>query len=367
LPGAFNKGQDATKWFNKGTELLRQTDFVEALKCFDEAIRMNPRWAEAWLNRGFAVRGLGRFEEVLECFKKATEIDPGYAEAWLNRGFALRGLGRYDEALDCFDKAIENDPTNADALAQKGFTLDKLNRIPEAAASYDEALKLNPNDSWAKERRKALDKEFGTTKKNTTKKQPSVAITLLETVFKPNLWKQTNLLIKNNSKTLLKNVKVDFLKRVEIGLLREVETLEPGEERKLTFSLKPLESGEVPVDVRVTCKDQSGIEHSASETILLKIIEEKLEEVPTPTTQQTQTIELPMQPRITVDKCIICNLALRKTDEVVRCPSCGNKAHKTHMLEWLHVNKYCPACYSLISEATLEKLSEKESESLAVS
>jgi tetratricopeptide (TPR) repeat protein len=450
--GTSKKSQDATKWFNRGVELLGQTEFEEALKCFDEAIRIDPKYAEAWLNRGFAVRGLGRFEEVLECFKKATEINPGYTEAWLNRGFALRGLERYEEALDCFDKVIKTDPTNADALAAKGFTLHRLNRIAEAARSYDEALKLNPSDSWTKERRRKLDEELKRlpsssssqleqtaviwfdkgnslsaqgrleeaikcyeeatriepsyaeswyrkavalqelgrfedalqsydeviridpsfksaleeieiAKKKMQRKQPKLSATLLETVFKANLWKQTSLLIRNTGEAPLRKIKVEFLKRVEVGMLKEVESIDPGEELKLTFSMKPLESGDVPVEIRVTCKDDAGREHTATQTLLLKIIEERLQELPSPTSQ-AQTIDLSLQTTITVEKCIICNLPIERGEEILRCPSCGNKAHKTHMLEWLHVNKYCPACYALISQSTLEKVPTKESDSL---
>jgi len=429
--------RDASKWLNKGIGLLARSEFEEALKCFDEAIKIHPEYAVAWLNRGFALRGLGRFEEVLECYKRATEIDPGYIEAWLNRGFALRGLGRFEEALDCFDKVIKKDPANTEAWAGKGFVFDKLNRVAETVTCYDEALRLNPSHGWAKERRKALENEFGTrlpkralqlnenavgwydkgntlavlgrfedaikcydeairiepsyaaswyskgialselgifeeavrcydeviridpsfkmaveekklAEKKSEKKLPRLTTTLLETIFKPNLWKQTSLVMRNTSEAPMKNIKIEFLKRVEIGGLKEVENLEPGEEHKLIFSLKPLESGEVPVEVRITCKDGEGREYAGSEVIMLEVVKGGLKGFSASTTQQAQKIELSLQPRITVDKCIICNLTLKRGDEVVRCPSCGNKAHKTHMLEWLHVKKYCPACHKLV-------------------
>jgi hypothetical protein len=49
-------------------------------------------------------------------------------------------------------------------------------------------------------------------------------------------------------------------------------------------------------------------------------------------------------------KCIVCNLAISKADDVVSCPHCGNRAHREHMLEWLHTHDYCPVCEKHLRE-----------------
>jgi rubrerythrin len=54
-------------------------------------------------------------------------------------------------------------------------------------------------------------------------------------------------------------------------------------------------------------------------------------------------------------KCVVCNLPLKKGEKLVRCPCCGNLAHKSHMLEWLHIRNYCPACSERITESELEE------------
>jgi DNA-directed RNA polymerase subunit RPC12/RpoP len=48
--------------------------------------------------------------------------------------------------------------------------------------------------------------------------------------------------------------------------------------------------------------------------------------------------------------CIVCKLKMKQGDDVVRCPYCGYSAHKTHMLEWLHVKGYCPVCHRHLDE-----------------
>lgn len=53
-------------------------------------------------------------------------------------------------------------------------------------------------------------------------------------------------------------------------------------------------------------------------------------------------------------KCIVCNLAISKADEVVFCPHCGSPAHREHMLEWLHTHDYCPVCEKHLDEHYVE-------------
>jgi tetratricopeptide (TPR) repeat protein len=61
----------------------------------------------------------------LESYDEAIEIDPYYADSWYNKGNSLEELGRYDDAIRCYDKAIDLDPTNANAWYSKGSLIYK--------------------------------------------------------------------------------------------------------------------------------------------------------------------------------------------------------------------------------------------------
>ena len=55
---------------------------VEALACYERALEINPRFAEAWFNRGFDLLRTGRLEEALACFEQAQQAGhPQAAEA----------------------------------------------------------------------------------------------------------------------------------------------------------------------------------------------------------------------------------------------------------------------------------------------
>jgi tetratricopeptide (TPR) repeat protein len=49
---------------------------------------------------------MGRYEEALRCYEKALTIDPRYRGSWVNKGYVLTKLGRYKEAASCADRAL---------------------------------------------------------------------------------------------------------------------------------------------------------------------------------------------------------------------------------------------------------------------
>jgi tetratricopeptide (TPR) repeat protein len=71
---------------------------------------------------------MGRYLEAIECYNKAIELRSRYAEAMNNKGTSLYHMGRYEEAIDCYTKAIEFDPDFALAHKNRRITLNFLNR-----------------------------------------------------------------------------------------------------------------------------------------------------------------------------------------------------------------------------------------------
>ena len=121
----------------------------EALAVCDQTLRINPGFAEAHYNRGNALYGLGRHKDALASYGKAAEIKPDFAEAWANHANALQNLERPDEALASSDKAIALKPNYAQAHYNRGNALFALGRMDQALASYDKAIALKPDYAQA--------------------------------------------------------------------------------------------------------------------------------------------------------------------------------------------------------------------------
>ncbi|MBA7593530.1 Cell division coordinator CpoB [subsurface metagenome] len=140
----------AEAWCNKGAALLGLERYDEAVPALDEAIRLEPGYALAWYDKGTALLGLERYEEAIPCFDEALRLRPDYAVAWCNKGAALLGLERYDEAIPTLDEAIRLKPDFPDAWYDRGTALLGLERYEEAILYFDETLKLKPDyaEAW---------------------------------------------------------------------------------------------------------------------------------------------------------------------------------------------------------------------------
>jgi len=60
----------------KGSQLIMDGNFEEALSYFDQAIMMQPNNPDLLNKKGVALRGLGRYDEALECFNRSLQLDP---------------------------------------------------------------------------------------------------------------------------------------------------------------------------------------------------------------------------------------------------------------------------------------------------
>jgi tetratricopeptide (TPR) repeat protein len=158
----------AQSLIDKGIILYNQGRSDEAIKCIDEAIRLDQDYAYAWNIKGAILRNQGaaldnpeisldgqdKYDEAMRCFDEAIRLDPNLTQAWIDKGIALLGQGRaltrigldgnsvYDEAIKCFDEAIRLNPDNAVVWNQKGAALYRMGRDTEAETAFSRAKEL---------------------------------------------------------------------------------------------------------------------------------------------------------------------------------------------------------------------------------
>lgn len=72
----------------KALDLSRKFNNEEAIKLYDEAIKLNPTVAQIYFNRGTVKSNSFDFDGAIKDYDKAIEINPNYMEAYGNRGNA---------------------------------------------------------------------------------------------------------------------------------------------------------------------------------------------------------------------------------------------------------------------------------------
>jgi len=116
----------------------------EAIREFQEVVRLNPGFAEAQNSLGRAWEAKGRVNEAMACYQKALEVRPDYTVAQINLGALLLRMGRVDEAIVHYQKALQIEPDYAEAHNNLGFALYSKERFDEAIVHYQKALQVEP-------------------------------------------------------------------------------------------------------------------------------------------------------------------------------------------------------------------------------
>src|SRR5262249_1718864 len=116
-PAVKEKELTATEWFERG---FNAADLDEQIRCYSEAIRLNPDYGRAFNNRGTARQGKGDLEGALQDYDEAIRLLPDYQRGLYNRGTARQGKGDLEGALQDYDEAIRLTPDDADAFYGRG-------------------------------------------------------------------------------------------------------------------------------------------------------------------------------------------------------------------------------------------------------
>lgn len=125
---------------------LRQDlgDLEGAQRHLEEAVRLDPKFAQAHNNLGIVLRSRGFKTEAAAAFRAAVAAKPDYMRAWNNLGSTLLHMDGAEEAVSCFRKALELDPNYAYAHLNLGLYLLAIGRHADAEASLTRAARLEP-------------------------------------------------------------------------------------------------------------------------------------------------------------------------------------------------------------------------------
>ncbi len=141
---------------NLGNVLSKQGQTEEAIRQYQEALRLKPDYADAHNNLGAVLGKQGQRDEAINQFREAIRLRPDHADAHNNLGVALGQKGRIDEAICQFQAAVRLKPGHADAHNNLGVALSTKGQTEEAVSQFQEALKLKPEYASARKNLDAL-------------------------------------------------------------------------------------------------------------------------------------------------------------------------------------------------------------------
>jgi protein O-mannosyl-transferase len=148
---------------NLGRALDMQGATAEAISHYHEALRLKPRLPTAHNNLGVALAKQGAIAESISRYREALQLNPDYAEACYNLGNAMLAQGKITEAIGHYSEALRIKPNYAEAHNNLGVALARQGKMTEAVEHLSEALRINPGYADAQKNLKSALSSQGKT------------------------------------------------------------------------------------------------------------------------------------------------------------------------------------------------------------
>ena len=130
--------------------LIRQYD--EALKDFNEAIRLEPNAATRYVSRGYFYHKTKAYALALADYKTAMEKDPKLSTPYYYRGYMHQEMGNYELAVKDDETFITLNPATESGLSNVISPLVRLNQWDKAKMYAEKFLATNSkvldDDKW---------------------------------------------------------------------------------------------------------------------------------------------------------------------------------------------------------------------------
>ena len=128
--------------FNRlGTAHLLISDFDQALRCYDQAIELEPEEPSHRNNKGGALARLQRFDLALEVYDECLAIDPEHATAKEAKKKLLIKLNQSEDLLDDLKTALEEDTDSLEKRLAYFNALVEFNQYNDAIKVIQEDIK----------------------------------------------------------------------------------------------------------------------------------------------------------------------------------------------------------------------------------
>jgi tetratricopeptide (TPR) repeat protein len=118
---------------------------AEAIVHLEQALRLDPRLAEAHNDLGGVLLAEGRPRDALAHFQQASRLAPNDEHLHFNVARVLQAVGRPADAIREFERALQLNPEFAEAHDGLGVVLFAERRLAEAIAHFKRAVALRPD------------------------------------------------------------------------------------------------------------------------------------------------------------------------------------------------------------------------------
>ena len=157
--GGYRITEDDIKKVNlykKGVSKMSEEKFEEAIKTFDLALRIDPRFVDAIIKKGYSHFNLNEYNLALTFFDQALEININDPEVWNLKGLVYYKSKNYEKAINCCEKAIDLNPNISMAWYNYACYLTLNGKISDGMEALKKSIELDISNA----KKAVKDKDF---------------------------------------------------------------------------------------------------------------------------------------------------------------------------------------------------------------
>ncbi len=138
-PALAGPAEDA---YNRGLDLKGNGKIPAAIRSFDQAISLNPKYKDAYGTRAVLLNLLGQHQKAADDCTQIITLDPGNIQFLTLRGRLYYKLGKYQQAVVDLTRVISITPRNGEALLFRCQAYEKLGKPDLARQDQEKAAQL---------------------------------------------------------------------------------------------------------------------------------------------------------------------------------------------------------------------------------
>jgi tetratricopeptide (TPR) repeat protein len=101
----WSAAQDVQSYINQGIKDSQAGHYDQALKAFDQALKLKPKDPALLTYKGIVYYAKGQNAQAMQLFEEAIKLNPNFGRAYYQRGMIYYNQEKYSQALADFIKA----------------------------------------------------------------------------------------------------------------------------------------------------------------------------------------------------------------------------------------------------------------------
>jgi tetratricopeptide (TPR) repeat protein len=134
----------ANAWNNLGLLATREGQIDEAIRCLQEALKLNPNHFVGLENLGSAYRQQKRWDEARQTLERSLALRPQDPEANYSLAMVYAQTDQPDRAYDYLQIALKARPDYPEALNNLGVLYLRTHRRDQAVEKFEECIRVAP-------------------------------------------------------------------------------------------------------------------------------------------------------------------------------------------------------------------------------